>query len=94
MENEVCEQCRPLFKQMEKRIKEPEHRLLAYENAHTPPSRLRWQPHQPPSEPKKRGAPEGHPGTTQPKPEPTITLTFNENFAAISKFFLPRQEIF
>jgi transposase len=79
MEKDVCERCRPFFEQMQKRVDELERRLRAYENAHTPPSRLRWQPRRPPSEPKKRGAPEGHPGTTRPEPEPTMTLTFEEN---------------
>lgn len=74
----MCERCRPLFEQLEKRVKELERRLLAYENAHTPPSRLRWQPRQPPSESKKLGAPEGHPGTTREQPEPTMTITVEE----------------
>ena len=40
---EVCEKCRPLFEEVarkfEIRIANLERRLLAYENAHTPPSR-------------------------------------------------------
>lgn len=46
MDDEVCERCKPLFEQQEKRLRELlaridelEHRLLVYENAHTPPSR-------------------------------------------------------
>lgn len=83
MENEVCERCKPLFEKcigkLEKRIEELERRLLAYENAHTPPSRLRWQPREPPAKEKKLGAPEGHPGTTRPEPDPTMTITIEES---------------
>ena len=69
----VCEDCRRLAEQLEaalKRIEELERRLLAYENAHTPPSR-RYKPRQPPAVGGKRGAPEGHDGATRPTPEPT-----------------------
>lgn len=55
------------------RIAELERRLLAYENAHTPPSR-RYKPRQPPVAGGKRGAPEGHAGATRPDPEPTLKV--------------------
>ena len=59
MEKEVCASCMPLFQELRNEIDELKRRLLAYENAHTPPSRLRWQPKKPAVEQKKRGAPEG-----------------------------------
>lgn len=72
----VCEDCKCLAVQLEaalKRIEELERRLLAYENAHTPPSR-RYKPRQPPVVGGKRGAPEGHDGATRPNPEPTMRM--------------------
>lgn len=57
----------------EKRIEELERRLLAYENAHTPPSR-RYKPRQPPVEGGKRGAPDGHDGATRSTPAPTLQV--------------------
>lgn len=77
----VCSDCKPLQERLEaaeKRIQALERRLLAYENAHTPPSKQRFRRREPPVEPGKRGAPEGHPGTTRPEPEPTMTMTFEE----------------
>jgi len=44
-------------------------RLLAYENAHTPPSQQRKYPKREKSN-NKVGAPKGHVGTTRPTPEP------------------------
>lgn len=83
MENEVCKRCRPLFEkliaELQKQIDELKKRLTAYENAHTPPSKLRFKPHEPVTEPKKRGAPEGHPGTTRPEPKPDMTLEVLES---------------
>ena len=67
---EPCEKCRPLFEMLLKRINELEKRLLAYENAHTPPSQNKR------NYPKKEltgnpvGAPKGHKGTTRETPEP------------------------
>ena len=76
MENEVCERCRLFFERLLKEIEELKRRLLAYENAHTPPS-MRWKKRLPPSN-AKLGAPEGHPGTTRDEPEPTMTMKFEE----------------
>jgi len=73
---ETCENCKPLFEELQKRTmqleqknRELERRLLAYENAHTPPSQQRKYP--------KRersgmgvGAPKGHEGVTRPTPAP------------------------
>ena len=43
MEKEVCENCRPLFEELQLKINELERRLLAYENAHTPPSKQQFK---------------------------------------------------
>ncbi len=58
-------------------ILELQQRLLAYENAHTPPSLQKGQRHYPKPEGSsgKRGDPAGHEGTTRPQPEPTETKT-------------------
>lgn len=70
MGKEVCENCILL----QKRVEELERRLLAYENAHTPPSKNKR--HYPKREPTGNpvGAPQGHPGTTRPTPEPQKTV--------------------
>ena len=54
-------------------------RLLAYENAHTPPSQQKGGRHYPRPEDSsgKRGAPEGHEGTTRLIPDPTETKTLH-----------------
>ena len=77
METEVCEKCKPLFDILLKRLQEVERRLLAYENAHTPPSQQKGKRHYPKQEHSslKRGAPIGHEGTTRPQREPTETNT-------------------
>jgi len=61
------------------KIDDLEKRLLAYENAHTPPSLQKGQRHYPKPEGSsgKRGAPEGHPGKTRPEPTATETKTLN-----------------
>lgn len=71
MEQEVCDKCRPLFEKLLAKIKELERRLLAYENAHTPPSqnRRRYPNREPTGNPV--GALPGHSGTTRPTPTPT-----------------------
>ncbi len=51
------------------RIEELERRLLAYENAHTPPSQQRKYPKRE-SSGNQVGAPIGHEGATRPIPEP------------------------
>lgn len=57
------------------KIEELERRLLAYENAHTPPSRGGGRNHYPKQEKSKNkvGALKGHEGTTRKQPEPTET---------------------
>ena len=40
----VCEDCKPKFDKLSKRVEELEKRLLAYENANTPSSKIRFHP--------------------------------------------------
>ena len=79
MELEVCERCKPLFDVLLKKLEDVEKRLLAYENAHTPPSKQQGQRRYPAPEGSsgKRGAPVGHEGTTRSQPNPTETKTLN-----------------
>ena len=80
MEQEVCEKCMPLFKTLLKRIEKLEEkncllerRLLAYENAHTPPS-LQKMKRIPRESSGKLGAPKGHPKYEREEPEITETI--------------------
>lgn len=68
-----------IIRQHEERIQELEKRLLAYENAHTPPSKQRGERHYPKKENSsgKVGAPLGHEGTTRQVPEHTETKTLS-----------------
>jgi len=66
---EVCKNCRPFFEILIKEIEELKRRLLAYENAHTPPSQQRKYPKRECSN-NPIGAPKGHEGTTRPIPKP------------------------
>jgi len=63
---------------LKQRIEELEKRLLAYENAHTPPSLLRKKnpPKQKPVG--KLGAPVGHPRYERKEPEPTGSVEYIE----------------
>lgn len=79
MMKEVCDNCRPLFETLLKRIEKLEEkncslekRLLAYENAHTPPSLLKKK-RIPRVSSGKLGAPKGHP--RYEREEPNITET-------------------
>lgn len=54
-----------------------EKRLLAYENAHTPPSLRRHYPIREKKEDAKIGAPEGHKGVTRETPTPTESKTLH-----------------
>lgn len=77
----VCEDCKPLLERLEiaeKRIAELEKKLLAYENANTPSSRLRFPPRIINENKNKPGQKEGHIGTTRTKPNPTFTLEIIE----------------
>jgi transposase len=64
--------------ELSKKIDELERRLLAYENAHTPPSLLRKKkpPKQEPTG--KLGAPLGHPRYERKEPEPTGSVEYIE----------------
>ena len=64
-----CEKCEKL----EKQNAELKKRLAAYENAHMPYSRKLFKP-KPKASGKKRGRPEGLPGTTRPNPTPDRTI--------------------
>ncbi len=71
-----CKNCEGLEKrvaELERINKELQKRLAAYENAHTPYSRRLFKP-RPTATEKKRGRPEGLPGTTRPNPEPDRTI--------------------
>lgn len=72
------EEFRKEFEEQGKKIDELERRLLAYENAHTPPSKSdkRKYPKREKSG-KGVGAPKGHLGKTRKTPEPTETKTLS-----------------
>lgn len=77
---EICENCRPLFEKLLRRIEELEkknveleRRLAAYENAHTPYSRKLFKPQRRQTN-GKHGRPKGLPGSTRPFPRPTRTV--------------------
>jgi transposase len=74
---EICEKCRPYFDLLLKRIDDLEKRLLSHENAHTPPSKQKYPKREKSSNPKKRGRPNGHPGSTRKfrKPDRIVMLT-------------------
>ena len=62
----------------QKKVIEFEHRLRAYENAHTPPSKSRRK--REPKEPSgKLGAKKGHPKWERTQPEPTQTIKYSED---------------
>ncbi len=80
MKQEVCEKCTPLFEALLERIEKLEEkncllerRLLAYENAHTPPS-LQKKKRIPRESSGKLGAPKGHPKYEREEPEITETI--------------------
>ena len=80
-------------------ILELQQRLLAYENAHTPPSKQQGQRHYPKPEGSsgKRGAPLDHEGNTRPQPDPTETKTLHlescSNGHHLSKTYVERRVI-
>jgi len=64
--------------EQKKQIEQLTNRLLAYENAHTPPSKQRFKK-SPPSEPSgKLGAKVGHEKWERPQPTPTETIEHSE----------------
>lgn len=66
------------LEEKDKRIAELERRLLAYENAHTPPSKSKKKPPKKESG-KKLGAPKGHPKYERTNPEPTGSVEYTED---------------
>ncbi len=76
IEYNICEKCRPYFDLLLKRIEELEKRLLAYENAHTPPSK-NFAKRERVERPKSPGRPKGHEGVTRAfrNPDKTVILT-------------------
>ena len=60
----VCEECKPEFDKLIKRIEELEKKLLAYENANTPSSKIRFPPKILNQDKKKPGQKEGDEGAT------------------------------
>lgn len=63
------------------RITDLEKRLLAYENAHTPPSKMNKRNyHKREKSSNNVGAPKGHKGVTRKTPEPTETKTLKLDF--------------
>lgn len=70
----VCEQCKPEFDKLLKRIEQLEKKLLTYENANTPSSRIRFPPGIINENKQKPGQKVGHIGITRTRPDPTMTL--------------------
>lgn len=60
------------------KVEELERRLLAYENAHTPPSKSKKKPPKKESS-GKLGAPKGHPKWERKEPEPTGSVEYIED---------------
>ena len=75
----VCEECKPEFNKLINRIEELEKKLLAYENANTPSSKIRFPPRILNPDKKKPGQKEGHEGATRHNPSPTMTLEVIED---------------
>lgn len=79
----VCKDCSALalrVQELEKLVLELQKRLLAYENAHTPPSRtLKKHLKDDDDKPGKPGAPLGHEGTTRETPQPSQTIEVKQD---------------
>ncbi|MDP3780562.1 MAG: IS66 family transposase, partial [Nitrosopumilaceae archaeon] len=74
----VCEDCKPEFDKLIKRIENLERKLTAYENANTPSSRIRFPPRITNLDKKKPGQKEGHEGITRAIPLPTMSIELIE----------------
>jgi len=70
----VCEKCKPEFDELLSRIKRLEKRLSAYENAHTPNSKIRFPPKIINENKDNPGQKQGHKGMTRTRPEPTSSV--------------------
>ena len=75
----VCDKCRPEFEELLKRIENLEKRLAAYENAHTPNSKIRFPPRIINENKNKPGQKKGHKGITRTKPDSTMTIEVIED---------------
>ena len=75
----VCEDCKPEFDRLIKRIEILERRLAVYENANTPSSKTRFPPRILNPNKNKPGQKEGHEGITRQNQNPTMTLEVIEN---------------
>lgn len=74
----VCEQCKPEFEKLKEKVEELEKKLLAYENANTPSSKIRFPPRIINDNKKKPGQKQGHKGVTRDPAHPTMTLEMIE----------------
>lgn len=74
----VCEQCKPEFDELLSRIERLEKRILAYENAHTPNSKIRFPPKIINENKYAPGQKQGHKGMTRTKPKPTSSIEIIE----------------
>lgn len=63
------------IKELESKIAELDKRLRTYENPHIPSSKRIIKVREPPKEPKKKGAPIEHKGTTRETQEPDKIMT-------------------
>jgi transposase len=75
----VCDICKTDFDNLLKRIDDLEKKLLAYENAHTPSSKLRFPPRIINENKQKPGQKIGHIGITRNQPDPTMSLELVED---------------
>ena len=75
----VCEDCKPEFDRLIKRIEILERRLAVYENANTPSSKTRFPPRILNPNKNKPGQKEGHEGITRQNQNPTMTLEVIED---------------
>jgi len=75
----VCEECKSEFDRLSKEVEELKKRLVDYENANTPSSKIRFPPRILNQDKKKPGQKEGHEGATRDNPNPTMTLEVIED---------------
>jgi hypothetical protein len=68
------------IKELESKIVELDKRLRIYESPHVPSSKRIIKIVEPAKEPKKKGAPIGHTGTTRETPAPDKTVKLNPDF--------------
>lgn len=66
--------------ELKKKLLELENKFLAYENAHTPPSKQRFPPKREGERSGKIGRPPGAEGSTRPTPKPDETVEVKRDF--------------